>query len=313
MCSIIYKGTIMSEKTILTHNDIMDLAGIVAGKIRMNNKDHVRAYAIPRGGIPALYAVIAAVNFTHLDIRIALTPEEADIFIDDIIDSGATMQRYCDLYPGKPFYALIDKTDPVQKEAYNWVVFPWEGESETSGIEDNIRRLLQHVGEDASRGGLLETPRRVAKAWNHWTSGYSKDPAQILKVFEDGADGCDEMVIVRDIPIYSKCEHHLADIFGTATVAYIPNGKIVGLSKISRLVDMFARRLQVQERLTNQIANALDEHLQPLGVGVIIRARHLCMESRGICQQGHHTITSALRGALKTNESARSEFMLLSK
>lgn len=179
------------------------------------------------------------------------------------------------------------------------------------GIEDNIRRLLQFVGEDPKRGGLLETPHRVAKAWGHWTSGYKKDPASILKVFEDGADGCDEMVIVKDIPFYTHCEHHLAPFFGTATVAYIPDGKIVGLSKISRIVDLFARRLQVQERLTNQIADALNTHLQPKGVGVVIRARHLCMESRGICQQGHHTITSALRGALKDKPETRAEFMAL--
>lgn len=147
------------------------------------------------------------------------------------------------------------------------------------------------------------------KAWKHWCSGYQMDAAEILKVFEDGAEHYDQMVCVKDIPIYSKCEHHLADIFGTATIAYIPNGKIVGLSKLSRLADMYARRLQVQERLTQQIANSLWEHLQPRGVGVIIKARHLCMESRGICQQGHHTITTALHGVIKDDICARSEFL----
>ena len=121
------------------------------------------------------------------------------------------------------------------------------------------------------------------------------------------------MVIVKDIPIYSHCEHHLAPIFGTVTIAYIPNGQIVGLSKLSRLADVFARRLQVQERLTNQIADALQENLDPKGVGVILRARHLCMESRGVCQQGHVTITSALRGALRDSPEARAEFMALAK
>jgi GTP cyclohydrolase I len=158
---------------------------------------------------------------------------------------------------------------------------------------------------------LQETPARVVKAWQEWTSGYDVDIAALMKVFEDGAEGYDEMVIVKDIPIYSKCEHHLADIFGTATIAYIPNGKVVGLSKLSRVADAFARRLQVQERLTGQIADALVEHLNPLGVGVIIKARHMCMESRGLCQQGHYTITSALRGVLKTEPAARAEFMLL--
>jgi GTP cyclohydrolase I len=167
------------------------------------------------------------------------------------------------------------------------------------------------IGENVKREGLAETPARVVKAWQEWTAGYNVDIAGLMKVFEDGAEGYDEMVIVKDIPIYSKCEHHLADIFGTATIAYIPNGKVVGLSKLSRVADVFARRLQVQERLTGQIADALVEHLNPLGVGIIIRARHMCMESRGLCQQGHYTITSALRGVLKTEPAARAEFMLL--
>lgn len=177
-----------------------------------------------------------------------------------------------------------------------------------SEVENAIRTILGFVGE-TEREGLEETPHRVAKAWKHWCSGYNVDIAALLKVFEDGADNYDQMVIVKDIPIYSKCEHHLADIFGTATIAYIPNGKIVGLSKLSRLADAFARRLQVQERLTSQIADALVEHLQPLGVGVVIKARHMCMESRGICQQGHHTVTTALRGVIKEQPETRAEFM----
>lgn len=163
------------------------------------------------------------------------------------------------------------------------------------------------------RDGMADTPNRVAKAWEFWTSGYDTDIAALFKAFEDGAEGSDQMVIVKDIPLYSKCEHHLADIFGTATVAYIPNGKVVGLSKISRVVNAFARRLQVQERLTNQIADAIQEHLQPLGVGVLVKARHMCMESRGICQQGHHTVTQALRGAIKDEPQTRNEFLLLAK
>lgn len=179
---------------------------------------------------------------------------------------------------------------------------------EETNIEPAIRTILGFVGE-TEREGLKETPHRVAKAWKHWCSGYNVDIAALLKVFEDGADNYDQMVIVKDIPIYSKCEHHLADIFGTATIAYIPNGKIVGLSKLSRLADAFARRLQVQERLTSQIADAMVEHLQPLGVGVVIKARHMCMESRGICQQGHHTVTTALRGVIKEQPATRAEFM----
>lgn len=296
------------SKLILTNKIVSNLATALASRIHRLLPEATKVFAIPRGGIPAALAVAGH----HGNLQLVDDPAEADLFIDDIIDSGDTMRRWCDEYPGKPFFALIDKTEEDGEFNGRWVVFPWE-ETAESGIEDNIKRLLQFIGEDPERGGLRETPHRVAKAWAHWCSGYGKNAADILKVFEDGAEKCDEMVIVKDIPIYSKCEHHLADIFGTATIAYIPNGKIVGLSKLSRLADMFARRLQVQERLTNQIADALEEHLQPKGVGVIIRARHLCMESRGICQQGHYTITSALRGVLKDKPEARAEFMELAK
>lgn len=177
--------------------------------------------------------------------------------------------------------------------------------------EQIIELLLETLTSDNVREGLAETPKRVAKAWAHWTKGYSEDPAAVLKVFEDGAENYDEMVMVKNIPFYSHCEHHLAAIIGTATVAYIPNGKVVGLSKLNRVVDIFARRLQVQERLTSQIADALADNLDAKGVGVVITARHMCMESRGVCQQGHHTLTSALRGAMRDDPATRSEFMAL--
>lgn len=177
-------------------------------------------------------------------------------------------------------------------------------------MEEAFAMILEAVDPEPNRGGLDETPVRAAKAWEFWTSGYAQDPAAVLKVFTDGAEGCDEMVVVHDIPIYSKCEHHLADIVGTCTVGYLPNGKIVGLSKIPRLVNIFARRLQVQERMTNQIANAMMEHLAPHGVGVVIKARHMCMESRGI-QQRSTTTTSALRGVFKEDPKVREEFLTL--
>lgn len=164
------------------------------------------------------------------------------------------------------------------------------------------------VEAPALRPGVVETPERVAKAWAFWTSGYRVDIPSLFKEFEDGAQNVDEMVIVRNIPLYSHCEHHLAAIFGRATVAYIPNGKIVGLSKINRVVDAFARRLQVQERLTTQVADAIMENLTPKGVGVRIVARHLCMESRGVQQQGHDTVTTAVRGVFKDG-TVRAEFI----
>ncbi len=172
--------------------------------------------------------------------------------------------------------------------------------------------LLRMIGEDPDREGLKDTPRRVAAAWKEWASGYSQDPIKILKAFKDGAENCgDELVIVHNIPIVSKCEHHLADIIGTAHVGYIPNGTIVGLSKLPRVVDIFARRLQVQERLTNQIADTLVQGLAPKGVGVTIRAAHACMSTRGVKIHGSVTTTSAMRGALLTKPEARAEFMSL--
>jgi GTP cyclohydrolase I len=173
------------------------------------------------------------------------------------------------------------------------------------------REIINHV--DPIRPGTEETPARFIKAFLEKTSGYAVDIPALLKVFEDGAENYDQMVLVKDIPIYSMCEHHLETIFGTATIAYIPNGKIVGLSKLSRVADAYARRLQVQERLTAQIADALNDNLEPKGVGVIIKARHMCMESRGVCQQGHHTVTSALRGVFKEEGVTRNEFMMLAK
>lgn len=184
------------------------------------------------------------------------------------------------------------------------------GQSKTAAL---LYQLLQRIEpSNYDRQGLKETPERAAKAWAAWTSGYGQDPAEVLKVFEDGAEGYDEMVVVKDMPLYSHCEHHLAAIFGTATIAYIPDGKVVGLSKLPRLLDVFARRLQVQERLTVQVADALMEHLAPAGCGVLIKARHMCMESRGIRQQGHHTVTSALRGVFKQG-TVRAEFLELAR
>lgn len=174
-----------------------------------------------------------------------------------------------------------------------------------------VADLLRFIGEDPEREGLQETPHRVLKAWRHWCQGYKLDPAAILKTFEDGAEGADEMVIVRDIQLYSHCEHHMAPFYGKAHVAYIPDKRIVGLSKLARVVDIFSHRLQVQERLTNQVADAIHEHLQPLGVGVIVEATHFCMCSRGVNKQGSTTVTSALRGAIKDKPEARAEFLRL--
>jgi GTP cyclohydrolase I len=185
--------------------------------------------------------------------------------------------------------------------------------SEQQFTEQDWRRLLSSLGEDPDRAGLVETPSRLVTAWKHWTSGYTQDPAELLKVFEDGAEDYNELIVIRGIPVYSHCEHHLAPFFGKATIGYVPNGKIVGLSKLTRLVNCFSRRLQVQERLTIQIANALMTHLEPKAVGVVIRCRHMCMESRGISTAGEETVTSAMLGELQPNLALRTEFLALTR
>jgi GTP cyclohydrolase IA len=175
--------------------------------------------------------------------------------------------------------------------------------------EKAVRELLTMIGESPQRPGLVETPQRVVKAWGFMCGGYAQKPEDVLKAFEDGAEDCDEMVIQKNIPLWSTCEHHMLPFFGVAHIAYIPKGRVLGLSKFARLVDVFARRLQVQERLTTQIADALMTHLQPLGVGVVLQCRHTCMEARGICKAGSVTTTSKLLGDFKSNGDVRNEFL----
>jgi GTP cyclohydrolase I len=177
-------------------------------------------------------------------------------------------------------------------------------------LEGIVRELLGELGEDATRDGLARTPLRVAKAFRFLTEGYGQDPIAILNnaLFEVGYD---EMVLVKDVDFYSLCEHHLLPFVGRAHIAYIPNGRVVGLSKIPRLVRMFARRLQVQERMTVQIAETLEQVLEPKGVAVVVEAIHLCMMMRGVEQQNSFAITSSMRGGFKTDPKTRSEFMEL--
>jgi GTP cyclohydrolase I len=175
-----------------------------------------------------------------------------------------------------------------------------------------IAELLRHLDPDPSREGLRDTPRRVAEAFRFYCQGYQQDPIQAIgdALFEPETD---EMVVVKDIELYSLCEHHLAPFYGKVHVAYVPQGKIVGLSKIARVVDVYARRLQVQERLTQQIAHAIDDVLDPKGVGVIIEASHLCMMMRGVQKQNSATVTSCLLGVFRSDQRTRGEFLQLAK
>ena len=179
-------------------------------------------------------------------------------------------------------------------------------------LVENVRGILLGVGEDPHREGLLKTPERVEKAMRFLTRGYDQDPDQLLNQALFTVE-YNEMVTIRDIDVFSLCEHHLLPFYGKAHVAYIPNGKVVGLSKIPRLVDMFARRLQVQERLTVQIAEMLEKKLEPQGVGVVIEARHFCMMMRGVEKQNSLAVTSCMKGAFRDNLETRQEFLSLLK
>jgi len=174
-------------------------------------------------------------------------------------------------------------------------------------FEQTITKVLEHIGEDPTREGLLKTPSRVAKALQFLTEGYYQDPKEILNqaLFTSSND---EMVVVRDIEFYSMCEHHMLPIIGRVHVAYIPNGKVVGLSKIPRIVNVFARRLQIQEQMTEQIADAISDTIKPKGVAVVVHARHMCMEMRGVQKINSTTVSSALRGLFKSDQRTRTEF-----
>ena len=175
-------------------------------------------------------------------------------------------------------------------------------------IEEITKQLLEEIGEDPNREGLIKTPNRVSKAWEFFSKGYKENLDIIINgaIFEEDAR---DMVIVRDIEFFSLCEHHLIPFFGKAHVGYIPNGKVIGLSKIPRIIDMFSRRLQVQERLTHQIADAINSALNPKGVSVVMEGRHMCMQMRGVEKQNSFTSTSAMSGQFKKSAETRSEFL----
>ena len=175
-------------------------------------------------------------------------------------------------------------------------------------FENAIKDMLECIGEDVNREGLEKTPSRVRKAYEFMCSGYNQDPKEIIEkaLFTSTND---EMVVLKDIEFYSQCEHHMLPIIGKAHIAYIPNGKVVGLSKIPRVVDVYARRLQIQEQMTEQIADALNKYLQPKGVAVVLDARHMCMEMRGVEKICSTTVTSALRGIFKKEKKTKDEFL----
>ena len=232
---------------------------------------------------------------------------------------------FVDPVSGKTAYDLMLEVDAAQEavrpvssirlatpyEARGPEDFDQTGDVYAPQLESIVRAQLLEIGENPEREGLVRTPLRVAKALDFLTNGYATSLADVVNNAVFDAEGADEMVLVKDIEFYSMCEHHMLPFFGKAAVAYLPKGKIIGLSKVARVVDLFARRLQVQERLTNQVADAMTEILDPLGVGVVIEGQHLCMMMRGVQKQDSSTVTSAMRGTFKSDPRTRSEFINL--
>lgn len=297
----------MSKKRILTHEDIHDRVKQMARQIRRDfllENDHppLSIFPVPRGGVPVGYLLSA-----HMPVEISNAVESADLVVDDLIDSGATRKRYFK----KPFYALYDKLK--DDEGLGWLVFPWE-QTEEKSIEDAVVRILQYIGEDPTREGLLETPGRVARSFQELYAGYTTRIENLFKVFEVGFD---ELVILKDIEIHSTCEHHMLPFVGKAHIAYIAAGKVIGVSKLARIVDAFSRRLQVQERIGVQVVDSLMEYLQPKGAACIIEAKHFCMCARGVAKQHSVMTTSAMRGIFLEDSSkgaaARAELIALLK
>lgn len=301
------------EKDVLTWMNIHHLSSHVYQflKKRFGNSQ-IRVFGIPRGGI---YAALAVGKFftSGNHYQLVTNPDGANCFIDDIVDSGDTRDFWTRKFPDLPFYSLIDKRGE-HSDMKNWIEFPWESMTEKNGPEHNIIRILQYIGEEMPlRDGLKDTPVRVMKSYLHLFSGYKDDVSKHMKTFESD---CDEMVILKDIPFYSTCEHHMLPFSGMAHIGYVPNGRVIGISKLSRILEVFARRLQIQERITSQVTEALmdtNNSLLPKGAGCVIEAKHHCMMCRGIEKQSSVMITSSLLGVFRDLPECRSEFLTMIK
>ena len=298
------------EKQNLSWKDIDDKAMLVGRQILdyfdgYEGGQTLYIYPVPRGGIYAALATLPYLELSYPKFRVTSDIMEADLVIDDIVDSGATKIRVLEKRKNLPFFPLIEK-----KLKDEWVVFPWEEMSLETGPQENIIRILEYIGEDPTREGLKETPSRVVRSYDELFSGYKMDVKDVVKTFEEKSVVCDEMVVSKHIEFYSTCEHHMIPFYGVAHVGYVPGRKVIGLSKLARIVDIFSRRLQVQERLTTQITDAITEALDPKGSACVIEARHLCCMARGVGKQGSSMVTSSLTGVFRKPE-VRQEFLSL--
>ena len=290
----------------ISNKELKSLVAELAEQI--NGKEFDSIYGIPRGG----YAIAIELG-KQLDLPVITDEAEISaktLIVDDLVDSGKTLSKY----PKNKKAVLFVKNkkkklvDYYVEETNDWVKFPDEPENE---VPDHITRVMQYLGEDTSREGLIETPKRVQRAIDEIFAGYKQNPKDLMKTFTQGT--CEEMVILKNCEFYSTCEHHMFPFFGHISIGYIPNKKVIGVSKLARLTDLFAKRMQIQERMTSQIADTLMKELDAKGVYVVCEGVHFCMRSRGVKKQDASMITSAVRGVFKKDAKARQEFLTLIK
>lgn len=275
----------------LTWKDFQEKCLVLARKIDWSKYESI--FPVIRGGV---YPAIELRELSGLPI--VWEPSENSLVVDEICDSGATLKRFQDegfdtavLH----FKGRCESPTYYAEENDRWIVYPWESSKD---IEATVRRQIEYIGDNPVRSGIEETPKRVVKSWQELYAGYHQDPKEILsKRFEVERKESDKSpVILRDIEFYSTCEHHMLPFYGSITVGYIPKNEVVGISKLARLVECFSRRLQIQERMCEQIADAIQDELKPLGVYVRAKAKHLCMVARGVKKQSAVMDSIAVRG-----------------
>jgi len=265
----------------------------------------ISVYGVPKGGM--ILAGFLVGKYSEY-FKMCDNPNECDLILDDLFDSGGTYEKYKNYL--KPFIFLFNKQE--EKRLKNkWIIFPWERDHPNGeeNVQQNIIRQLQYIGEDTNREGLKETPNRILKSYTELYAGYDKDPKELFTVFE--SEGYDQIILLKDFEMYSMCEHHMLPFFGKCHVAYIPDKKVIGISKLARLVEIYSRRLQIQERIGKQVTMDLMEYLQPLGAACIIEAKHMCMCMRGVNKQNSIMTTSSMRGVFMDDRSAKEELMNL--
>ena len=286
-----------------------NMAEKLAEKIKKSKKKYYEIYPVPRGG-HILGCMLARILNLPLQFEKRVITPSKTLVVDDLVDSGKTLSNFKD-FDTAVLYVKHGKTKiPTYylQETNDWIKFPDEKDDE---VQTHIERVMQYIGEDTQREGLLETPKRVQRAIDEIFAGYKQNPKDLMKTFTQGT--CKEMVILKNCEFYSTCEHHMFPFFGHISIGYLPNKKVIGISKLARLVDLYSKRMQIQERMTSQIADTIMKELDAKGVYVVCEGVHFCMRSRGVKKQDASMITSAVRGTFLKDAKARQEFLTLIK